>query len=241
MDSFVISKIANEDGSVLVNNNFLPSKDIDSEKKNMMSGNDSICHNSDSGLSVGNTTETDRDSYSASSQETVTSLESFRSERSISLTFHTHDSESECEPTQTCLSANGIEHLQTIEEAIHGKNSECNSRTPISSETPCRTYYYSNLTSSSSDVSDSRCRTCSDGASPKNGKENKFSIAFHEASSVTGYDLENSNEQETLKQTRLKTDGSTQDVSEISQEETEECSIVLHEIVSNTTFFKKHE
>ena len=236
MDSFVISKIANEDESVFVNKNFLPSQeDIDGEKKDMMSGNDSICHNSDSGLSIGNTTETDRDSYSASSQETITSLESFRSERSISLTLHTHNSESECERTQTYLSSNDSEHLEKKMEIVYGEHSLCNSR-PLGNETLCRTTSCdNNLTDSTGDVNESRCRTSSDGASQKNGTEYEFSIAFHEASCSSTYDLKSTIEQETLTHTRLKTEDSTQDNFRISHEKSEECSIVLHEIVSMLT------
>ena len=230
MDSFVTCKTSNliEAESDSLKDNSMFSEDIFSHDKiDAISANDGISHHSDSGLSLGNSTETDRDSYSASSQETVTSLESFPSDRSISLTLHSHNAESECEQTRTCVSQNELKHLPPYVEILCGENSVCDSRThTCSNGINCRTKCADNLTSNAGD--DDTCnRTCSNGTSEKN-KNEKFYADVH----VTDKTLESSVDQQTLKHTRLKIEEISPTGFKTHLEESEECSIVLHEIVS---------
>ena len=228
MDSFITCKTSNliEAESDLLKDNSMFSEDIfRHDKIDAISANDGLSHNSDSGLSLGNSTETDRDSYSASSQETVTSLESFPSDRSISLTFHSLNAESECEQTRTCVSQNELEHLPPNVEILCGENSVCDSRT-YSNGINCRTKCADNLTSNAGDY-DTSNRTSSDATSEKN-KNEKFYVEVH----VTDKTLESSVDQPTLKHTRLKIEEISPTGFKTHLEESEECSIVLHEIVS---------
>ena len=110
LDSFVLhnkSDMEEPEGDLLDNNSSSHKEKLDNYRIdnsiNMAYNNDVFC-GSDSGLSVGNSRESDKNSdshcendnssYYQSSQETVTSLDSFSLDKNLSLTFHcqSHDS-----------------------------------------------------------------------------------------------------------------------------------------------------
>ena len=255
LDSFVTCKKSDvfETGSDILNNSSSSKQVADNDRINAFTGDSSVSLSSDSGLSVGSSTETDRDSYSASSQETVTSLESFPSERSISLTFHSHTAERDCEQTTPCVlsddvneenSSRGIDNLPSRTEFLHGEISVCDT-IKLASETGCKINGNDSLRDSAIDDHESNSRTCSDSSFEKRLNEKQFSITVHKTSGDTDNNLENSIEQQSIKHSRLKAGDSSwpkvNDHSGFKMETVkteEECSIILHQLVSNVQHLK---
>ena len=89
LDSFITNKTSVlEADSDVMNNNSHCKQAIDSVRTDVSVVDSDMLNCSDSGVSFGNSSETDKESCSASSQDTVTSLDSFPVDKNMTLVYH---------------------------------------------------------------------------------------------------------------------------------------------------------